>query len=43
VSVTSIGVDEINALCANVQARMLEAFGLSADTKFVQRSAAGTA
>ena len=43
VSPASIGVDEINALCAGVQARMLEAFGLSADTTFVQRSAAGSA
>jgi NAD(P)-dependent dehydrogenase (short-subunit alcohol dehydrogenase family) len=42
VSPASIGVDEINALCAGVQARMLEAFGLSADTTFVQRSAAGS-
>jgi NAD(P)-dependent dehydrogenase (short-subunit alcohol dehydrogenase family) len=42
VSPASIGVDEINALCAGVQARMLEAFGLSADTAFVQRSAAGS-
>ena len=43
VSPASIGVDEINALCAGVQTRMLEAFGLSADTTFVQRSAAGSA
>jgi NAD(P)-dependent dehydrogenase (short-subunit alcohol dehydrogenase family) len=43
VSPASIGVDEINALCAGVQAHMLEAFGLSADTTFVQRSAAGSA
>jgi NAD(P)-dependent dehydrogenase (short-subunit alcohol dehydrogenase family) len=43
VSVSSLGIDEINALCANTQARMLEAFGLSADTRFVQRSAAGGA
>jgi NAD(P)-dependent dehydrogenase (short-subunit alcohol dehydrogenase family) len=42
VSPASIGVDEINALCAGVQTRMLEAFGLSADTTFVQRSAAGS-
>jgi NAD(P)-dependent dehydrogenase (short-subunit alcohol dehydrogenase family) len=43
VSVSGLGIDEINALCANTQARMLEAFGLSADTRFVQRSAAGGA
>ncbi len=43
VSPASIGVDEINVLCAGVQTRMLEAFGLSADTTFVQRSAAGSA
>ena len=41
VSVTSIGVDEINALCANVQGRMLGAFGLSDAIRFVQRTAAG--
>jgi NAD(P)-dependent dehydrogenase (short-subunit alcohol dehydrogenase family) len=41
VSVSSLGVDEINALCANTQARMLETLGLSAGTRFVQRSAAG--
>lgn len=43
VSPASIGVDEINALCADVQERMLQAFGLTADTAFVQRSAAGRA
>ena len=43
VSVTSIGVDEINALCANVQGRMLGAFGLSDAIRFVQRTAAGGA
>jgi NAD(P)-dependent dehydrogenase (short-subunit alcohol dehydrogenase family) len=41
VSATNFGVDEINDLSANVQARFLEAFGLSADTKFVQRKTAG--
>ena len=41
VSVTNIGVDEINALCANVQGRMLGAFGLSDMVQFVQRTAAG--
>jgi NAD(P)-dependent dehydrogenase (short-subunit alcohol dehydrogenase family) len=41
VSPASFGVDEINALSEQMQARMLEAFGLAADTAFVQRSAAG--
>jgi len=40
VSASSLGVDEINALCASTQARMLGAFGLSDATTFVQRSAA---
>src|SRR5208283_2290805 len=43
VSPASIGVDEINALCASVQGKMLEAFGLSDAVSFVQRSAAGGA
>ncbi|HEY1471403.1 MAG TPA: SDR family oxidoreductase [Candidatus Acidoferrum sp.] len=43
VSPASMGVDEINALCADAQARMLQAFGLTADTTFAQRNAAGTA
>ncbi len=43
VSPTSLGVDEINAVSENVQARMLEAFGLTAATAFVQRSAASSA
>ncbi len=43
VSPASLGVDEINALSASVQARMLEGFGVSAETTFVQRTAAGTA
>jgi NAD(P)-dependent dehydrogenase (short-subunit alcohol dehydrogenase family) len=43
VSASSFGVDEINALAENVQARMFAAFGLTNDTTFVQRSAAGTA
>ena len=43
VSAASFGVDEINDLSATVQARFLEAFGLSADTKFVQRKTAGAA
>jgi NAD(P)-dependent dehydrogenase (short-subunit alcohol dehydrogenase family) len=41
VSAASLGVDEINALSESVQTRMLEGFGLSADTAFVQSSAAG--
>ena len=43
VSPTDIGVDEINALCKEVQARLFEASGIAADTAFVQRSTAGTA
>jgi len=43
VSPTDIGVDEINALCEQVQARLFEASGMAADTAFVQRSAAGIA
>jgi NAD(P)-dependent dehydrogenase (short-subunit alcohol dehydrogenase family) len=42
VSASSLGVDEINALCANTQAHMLGAFGLSDATTFVQRSAAAS-
>jgi len=41
VSAASLGVDEINALSESVQTRMLELFGLTANTAFVQRSAAG--
>ncbi len=41
VSAASLGVDEINALSESVQAKLLEAFGLAADTAFVQRSAVG--
>ena len=41
VSRSTLGVDEINALCEQVQARLLETFGLTADTKFVQRKTAG--
>jgi hypothetical protein len=43
VSAANFGVDEINDLSANVQAGFLEAFGLSADTKLVQRKPAGAA
>lgn len=42
VSVSNLGIDEINALCANTQARMLGAFGLSDAIRFVQRTAAGS-
>jgi NAD(P)-dependent dehydrogenase (short-subunit alcohol dehydrogenase family) len=42
VSAASLGVDEINAVCAKAQAGMLEAFGIAAETTFVQRSAATT-
>lgn len=37
ISRASLGVDEINALCVQVQARILEAFGLTADLRFAQR------
>jgi len=42
VSPRSIGVDEINALTKQVQANILEAFGLAADTKFLKGKAAGS-
>jgi NAD(P)-dependent dehydrogenase (short-subunit alcohol dehydrogenase family) len=41
VSPQSYGVEEINALTKQVQANVLEAFGLAADTKFVKGKAAG--
>jgi NAD(P)-dependent dehydrogenase (short-subunit alcohol dehydrogenase family) len=37
----NFGVEEINALSKQVQANVLEAFGLAADTKFVKGKAAG--
>lgn len=40
VSSANLGVDEINALSANVQARFFEVLGIATDTAFVQRSAA---
>ena len=43
VSAASFGVDEINALTKQVQAGVLEAFGLAADTKFLKGKAAGSA
>jgi hypothetical protein len=41
VSEADLGVDEINATTERVQARLLEMFGLTAETSFVQRDAAG--
>lgn len=43
VSPQSFGVDEINALSKRVQANVLEAFGLAADTKFVKGKVVGKA
>jgi NAD(P)-dependent dehydrogenase (short-subunit alcohol dehydrogenase family) len=42
VSPQKFGVDEINALTKQVQADVLEAFGLTADTKFVKGKAVGS-
>jgi len=42
VSPQKFGVDEINALSKQVQANVLEAFGLTADTKFVKGKAVGS-
>jgi NAD(P)-dependent dehydrogenase (short-subunit alcohol dehydrogenase family) len=42
VSPRSFGVDEINALTKQVQANVLEAFGLAADTKFLKGKAVGS-
>jgi NAD(P)-dependent dehydrogenase (short-subunit alcohol dehydrogenase family) len=42
VSPRKLGVDEINALSKQVQDSILEAFGLTADTKFVKGKAAGS-
>jgi len=42
VSPQKFGVDEINALSKQVQASVLEAFGLAADTKFVKGKAVGS-
>jgi len=42
VSPQKFGVDEINALTKQVQANVLEAFGLTADTKFVKGKAVGS-
>ena len=42
VSPQNFGVDEINALTKQVQANVLEAFGLTADTKFLKGKAVGS-
>jgi len=42
VSPQKFGVEEINALTKQVQANVLEAFGLTADTKFVKGKAVGS-
>jgi NAD(P)-dependent dehydrogenase (short-subunit alcohol dehydrogenase family) len=42
VSPETFGVDEINALSKQVQANVLEAFGLAADTKFLKGKAVGS-
>jgi NAD(P)-dependent dehydrogenase (short-subunit alcohol dehydrogenase family) len=42
VSPQNFGVDEINALSKQVQANVLEAFGLAADTKFLKGKTVGT-
>ena len=41
VSPTDTGVDEINAVCAQVQQRIIEILGLKQETQFAHRSAAG--
>ncbi|HEV2103945.1 MAG TPA: SDR family oxidoreductase [Candidatus Acidoferrum sp.] len=41
VSKSDLGVDEVNATCERAQSRLLEMFGLTAETAFVQREAAG--
>jgi len=42
VSPQSFGVDQINALTKQVQASLLEAFGLAADTRFLKGKAVGS-
>jgi NAD(P)-dependent dehydrogenase (short-subunit alcohol dehydrogenase family) len=42
VSPQNFGVDEINALSKQVQASVLEAFGITADTKFVKSKTVGS-
>jgi len=43
VSPQNFGVEEINALSKQIQTKVLEGFGLTADTKFVKGKAAGAA
>jgi hypothetical protein len=43
VSEADLGVDEINATTERVQARLLEMFGITVETSFVQRDAAAGA
>jgi len=42
VSLASLGLDEINAVSHRVQTKLLEAFGLTADTKFRKGNAVGS-
>ena len=42
VGASSFGVDEINALSTKVQASLLDAFGIAADTKFLKGNAVGS-
>jgi NAD(P)-dependent dehydrogenase (short-subunit alcohol dehydrogenase family) len=42
ISAASFGVDEINAISRQVQASLLEAFGIAADTKFLKGKAVGS-
>jgi NAD(P)-dependent dehydrogenase (short-subunit alcohol dehydrogenase family) len=42
ISAANLGVDEINALCEQVQVRLFEAFGITGDAAFVPRSTAAT-
>jgi len=43
VSPQDVGLNEINAFLAGVQGKVLEAFGLGGDTKFVKGKAVGAA
>jgi len=42
VSLANLGVDEINDVCEQAQARLFAAFGMTAGTGFVRRSTATT-
>jgi NAD(P)-dependent dehydrogenase (short-subunit alcohol dehydrogenase family) len=42
ISPADLGVDEINDLCEQVQARLFEGFGIAANTAFAKRSTAAT-